>query len=104
MEIVKINQHNLKDINKANQPFEVIGRIKPVFTEGTWSYTEELYEQPYMKTYPDDTWDYGAYIDNPDKTIFLAYSGTECIGQIVLKKDWNKYAFIYVFDFAGKLH
>ena len=38
--------------------------------------------------------DYAAYIDNPDKTIYLAYSGSECIGQIVLRKDWNRYAFI----------
>lgn len=94
MEIVKMNQHNLKDVNKANQPFEVIGKIIPAFADGTYTYTEELYEKPYMKAYPDDTWDYADYINNPDKTIYLAYSGSECIGQIILKKDWNKYAFI----------
>lgn len=94
MEIVKINQKNLKDINKPNQPFEIIGRINPTFADGRWMYTEELYDQPYMKAYPDDTWDYAAYIDNPDKTIFLAYSEEQCIGQIVLRRDWNKYAFI----------
>lgn len=94
MEIVKINQQNLKDMNKANQPFEIIGKISPTFDDGIWKYTEELYDQPYMKAYPDDTWDYAAYINNPDKAIFLAYSDTECIGQIVLKRDWNQYAFI----------
>ncbi len=26
--------------------------------------------------------------------IFLAFSDTECVGQIVLRKDWNKYAYI----------
>ena len=26
--------------------------------------------------------------------LFLAYSDAECIGQIVLRKDWNKYAFV----------
>lgn len=94
MEIVKIAQHNLADINKANQPFEIIGKIKPIFDDGIWTYTEELYDQAYTKAYPNDTCDYTAYIDNNDKTIFLAYSDTECIGQIVLKRDWNKYAFI----------
>ena len=94
MEIVKIAQHNLADINKANQPFEIIGKIKPIFSEGVWTYTEELAGQIYMKAYPYDTFDYASYIDNNDKTIFLAYSDTECIGQIVLKRDWNKYAFI----------
>lgn len=43
MEIVKIAQHNLADINKANQPFEIIGKIKPTFSDGIWTYTEELY-------------------------------------------------------------
>lgn len=94
MDIVKIAQHNLSDINKANQPFEIIGKIKPIFSDGIWTYTEELYEQIYVKAYPNDDLDYAAYIDNNDKTIFLAYSDAECIGQIVLKRDWNKYAFI----------
>lgn len=94
MKIVKINQKNLKDINKSNQAFEIIGKIRPTFVDGTWIYAEELYEKPYMQEYTDDTWDYATYINNPDKTIFLAYSEVQCIGQIVLKKDWNKYAFI----------
>lgn len=94
MKIIKMNQQNLADINKANQPFEIIGKIKPSFADGIWTYTEEIYEHSHMKSYPDDTWDYAAYINNPDKTIFLAYSEDECIGQIVLKRDWNRYAFI----------
>jgi len=40
MKIVKINQQNLTDINKANQPFEIIGNIKPAFINGIWTYTE----------------------------------------------------------------
>ncbi len=94
MEIIKINQQNFTDINKANQPFEVIGKIKPVFINGIWTYSEEIYEQSNMKVYPDDTWDYTTYINNPDKTIFLAYSDARCVGQIILKRDWNRYAFI----------
>lgn len=53
MEIVKIATHNLADINKANQPFEVIGKIKPSFNNGIWTYTEELFEQAYTKAYPN---------------------------------------------------
>lgn len=34
MEIVRLDQQNLKDINKANQPFEVIGKIRPAFVDG----------------------------------------------------------------------
>ncbi len=94
MEIIKINQQNLADINKANQPFEIIGKIKPTFADGVWTYTEEIYEQSYMKVYTNDLCDYADYIDNPDKIIYFVYSGTDCIGQIILKRDWNGYAFI----------
>lgn len=94
MEIVQINQQNLTDINEANQPLEIIGKIKPVFINGIWTYTEKIYEQSNMKVYPNDTWDYATYINNPDKTIFLAYSDAGCVGRIILKKDWNRYAFI----------
>lgn len=86
MEIKKIDHHNLSDINRPNQPFEIIGKIRPIFSDGIWTYTEELYEQTYTKAYPNDTFDYATYIENYDKTVFLAYSDTECIGQIVLKR------------------
>lgn len=66
-----MNRHNLADINKANQPFEIIGKIKPMYADGIWTYTEEIYERPYMKKYPDDSWDCADYIDNPDKAIFF---------------------------------
>ena len=69
-------------------------KINPIFADRIWTYTEELYDQSYMKVYPNDSWDYAAYINNPDKTIYLAYFSGECIGQIILKRDWNKYAFI----------
>lgn len=94
MRIVKMDRQGLVDINKANQPFAVIGKIRPVLADGVWTYTEEMYPQPYTKKYEDDTWDYAAYIDSPDKVIFLAYVDGDCVGQIVLKKDWNGYAFI----------
>ena len=94
MEIVEINQQNIADINKANQPFEIIGKIRPAFIDGVWTYTEEVYEQSYIKAYTKDICDYAVYINNPDKTVFFAYSGSECIGQIILKRDWNRDAFI----------
>ena len=81
-------------MNKANQEFEIFGRIIPEFSGGMWTYTEEIYEDPYVKRYPDDTSDYTEYIDDPEKAVFLAYDEKECVGQIVLRKDWNGYAFI----------
>ena len=81
-------------MNKADQEFEIFGRIIPEFSGGMWTYTEEIYEDPYVKRYPDDAPDYTEYIDDPEKAVFLAYDEKECVGQIVLLKNWNGYAFI----------
>lgn len=94
MKIEKLTSERLPDVNKPNQPFEIIGKLKVTFDNDKWSYTEELLEHPYMKSYPNDDCDYSDYIHNPDKIVFLAYIENKCIGQIVLRRDWNLYAFI----------
>lgn len=94
MEIVELTFCNLTDMNKANESFEIIGKLKPSLVNGEWTYTEELFEESYLKSYPIDDCDYSDYIGNPTKVVFLAYSDNKCTGQIVLKKDWNKYAFV----------
>ena len=101
MEILKMDHHNLSDLDKANQPFEIIGKIKPTFADGKWTYTEEIYDDPYIKAYPNDSCDCDDYIDNPDKAVFFAYLDSECIGQVILKRDWSKYAFIEDICVAG---
>ena len=94
MKIVELSYNTLKDMNKSNEPYKIIGKIKPTFVNDVWAYTEELFDDSYLQTYPDEDCDYSDYIENPDKVVFLAYSDERCIGQIVLKKDWNKYVFI----------
>lgn len=94
MNLVELDLHNLSDINKANEPFEIIGTLRPSFINGKWEWEEELLEHSYFKEYPSEVCEYATYIANPDKVVFLVYSDGECIGQVVLRKDWNKYAFI----------
>lgn len=95
MDIVALTQQNRKDANHANQPFEVIGLLKPQFSGGVWSWSEELFDRPRWKRFPDyDEEFYDLHIDNPNKGAYLAYDQGECIGQLVLRADWNGYAFI----------
>ena len=94
MEIVKLSFGTLKDMNKPSEAFEIIGKLIPTFINNKWTYTEEIYDHSYLHSYPNEDCDYSPYIANPDKTVFLAYSNKECIGQIVLRKDWNGYAFV----------
>ena len=52
--IVEINLNNIKDINKPNQPFNIIGKIIPVYQNDMWTFTECLYNEAHEKYYPND--------------------------------------------------
>lgn len=92
--IVPVSEKNLCDVNKPNEPFLVLGRLIPAYADGKWTWTEELFESPYEKQYPDDELDYSEYIGNPDKIVFLAYEDNQCAGQIRLRRNWNKYCYV----------
>lgn len=94
MKIVALDLGRLADVNVANESFSVIGRIVPELKDGVWAWREELFDEPWEKQYPNDDCNYSEYIENPDKIIYLAYRESKCVGQIVLRRDWNRYAFI----------
>ena len=56
------------DMNKSNEPFEIIGKLKPKFVNDEWTYTEEIFADSYLHSYPDEECDYLCYIENPDKS------------------------------------
>lgn len=92
--IVQITHENICDINKVNEPFEIIGRIIPKYENDIWSYTEELYTEVYEKQYQNDAEDYETYINHKDKAIFFFYDNDICIGQIKMHRNWGQYAFV----------
>jgi len=92
--IVEMTSKNLQDVNKSNQTFDVIGRIIPMLIGGIWSFSECLYASSYEKSYPNDERQREDYIDSPDKIVFLYYVDDECVGQVVLRKNWNGYVLI----------
>jgi ribosomal protein S18 acetylase RimI-like enzyme len=46
------------------------------------------------KRYEQDDVDYSTYMNIPERTIFLAHVGEKVAGQIILRKNWNKYAYV----------
>ncbi len=49
----------------------------------------------YRKSYEEiSAGDYEEYIGNPNRKCYLAYAGEIIVGQILLKKHWNKYGFV----------
>ena len=95
MEIVRLTRQRIGDVHSANQPFDLIGRLLLRFENGKWLTEEELSSTGVQKIYPDyDGARPEEYLDNPDRALFLAYEGEECIGQVLLRHTWNGYAHI----------
>jgi ribosomal protein S18 acetylase RimI-like enzyme len=92
--IQPLMEQSIAIINDTNGPFPIIGKIFPSFSNGVWSYEEELYDTPTEIRFPDDKLDWSAYIDSSEKIVLLAFHEDACIGQIRLVKDWNRFAYI----------
>ena len=95
IKIVEITTANKKDLNKANQRFDIIGRLDIKFENGKWSYCEVLSDTVSRKQYPN--YDGAAvedYISSENRIAYLAYDGDNCVGQILIAKTWNNYAHI----------
>jgi len=57
---------------------------------------------PYTERYKANDVDYSTYISDPDKMIYFAYSDDKVLGQIILRKIWNNYAYIEDIAFDAK--
>jgi streptothricin acetyltransferase len=93
-DIVELNHENLKDVNVTDNAFEVKSRIIPYIEGGVFHYHLKDIEKSYTKSYGNDDFDYTTYIDNPEKIVYLVYAGNSPAGQIILRRNWNKYAYI----------
>lgn len=91
--IFKMTHKNIRDFNTPNESFNVIGRIIPKYENDTWTYTEEIFSEQYIKQYDHVEIDL-SYIDENSKAVFLYYNDDNCIGRIMLSSHWNGYAFI----------
>lgn len=93
IDIVEISEQNMLDLPLRDQPYNIIGKMKIIY-DGVWSYTEQLFDHPIHKDFPEDEDCRDEYYHCPDKTAFLAYVDGAFAGDIRLKCDWNLYAFI----------
>ena len=94
MRIAPLCSENLADAGKCSESFALFGRIVPMLKNGKWTYTEEFFDMPREKQYPQENVDYRQYISAEDKVVFLAYTDEKLAGQITLHADWNRYALI----------
>ncbi|WP_214702010.1 MULTISPECIES: GNAT family N-acetyltransferase [unclassified Exiguobacterium] len=94
IQIKELIEEDINRVNDANDPFPIIGRIMPRYMNGKWTYVEELDKEVTEITFPDDRLDWKQYIGHDNRILFLAMDADECVGQIRLVKDWNRFAYI----------
>ncbi|MFT3653913.1 Streptothricin acetyltransferase A [Bacillus sp. B01(2024)] len=69
--------------------------------KNVWTYTEEIFAEPYVKKYDDEEIDV-SYIEEEDKVVFFYYAENHCVGRSKLRSNWNGYALIEDIDVANR--
>lgn len=91
--IQELNPQNVCYANTFDGTCYIDSRLCLNAENGQISYT--INPAPgYTKPYLYDAIDYTTYIDDLDKTIFFAFTDGQAAGQIILRKNWNRYAYI----------
>jgi streptothricin acetyltransferase len=89
--IEEISTANANDVGKCDGEFAIDSIAVLHFDGDVISYAVSPVPCT-SKQYGKDDIDYTTHIADPDKAVFLAYVDEEMAGQIILAKNWNKYA------------
>ena len=95
MEVIiqELSDDNVEDVGKVDGQFVIDSCLLLYAENNQIRYT--VIEQPAkQKRYAQEEIDYSKFVNNPDKVVFLAYLDGRIVGQIVLHKYWNNYAYI----------
>jgi streptothricin acetyltransferase len=91
--IESLNLHNLHHAGQCDSTFTVTSKLILGATDNHLHYTIEPVAS-YQKQYPSEITDYSTYSNNPDQVVFLAYLDNHTAGELILKCNWNNYAWI----------
>ena len=91
--IKEVDSGSVGDIGRCDGEFMIDSKLVLSVLENEIHYTVTSLPSS-KKRYSEDNVDYTTYINDPDKTIFLAYDNEQIAGQIILRKNWNGYAYI----------
>jgi ribosomal protein S18 acetylase RimI-like enzyme len=89
----ELNTRNIKDVNQCDNEFIIDSKLVLYLENNEIHYTSKPLPLT-RKRYGKDNADYNQYIHNLDKVVFLAYVESQIAGQIILRKNWNGYAYI----------
>ncbi|MFX0116197.1 MAG: GNAT family N-acetyltransferase [Candidatus Hodarchaeota archaeon] len=95
LKIEELSHENLKDFHKIDNSFEVSSVLELGMVKGEITYEIRELSEVWEKKYGNSQgFDPARLIDSKNGVIFLAYLENQIAGRIVLKKNWNKYAYI----------
>ena len=83
----------VKDIHRIDDEFDIDSRLVLQLEDNQLSYTI-VNVPPEKKRYPPDDFDYTTYPDDPEKGVFLAYVDGRVAGELLLRLNWNRFAWI----------
>jgi ribosomal protein S18 acetylase RimI-like enzyme len=89
--IREINASSFHFVNRCDGTFTVDSKLILRLEDGEIRYSI-VPLPPSQKRYPIEDEDYSAYINNTEQIIFLAFVDGQLGGQIILRKNWNRYA------------
>lgn len=93
IQIEELTAQNVNNVNQVDGEFSINSILVLTAKDNIISY-KIVDVPPYTKRYKKEDIDYSTYINNPDKTIYLAYVNRKVTGHIILRKNWNNYAYI----------
>jgi ribosomal protein S18 acetylase RimI-like enzyme len=91
--IEEINTDNIQHLNTCNGEFTIDSKLILDIQDGRIVYTVTALPAR-KKRYNVDDIDGQTYLTDPDRTAFLAYVEDRIAGQIILRKNWNRYAYV----------
>jgi streptothricin acetyltransferase len=91
--IKELDKNIVKDLHQIDEEFIIDARLVLKLEDNRLTY-KVINIPPYTKRYPPDDYDYTTYVNNPEKTAFLAYADGRVVGQLILHHHWNAFAWV----------
>lgn len=88
------NKQDKPFIERHKDPISIIGKIEICFIKGQWSWRENLNREINIKEQAEITFD-------PASTIWIAEVDGQQVGDLVIRQDWNGYAWIDEIDVSA---
>jgi ribosomal protein S18 acetylase RimI-like enzyme len=91
--IKELDRSLLKDISRINNEFDIDSKLV-VSLENDCLTCTTIGVPHRTRRVSQDEYDYTTYPDDPEKTAFLAYVSGRVAGELVMRKNWNKFALV----------